>query len=899
MPGLFETWRALVASGEPGEIQARMRRFDGEYRWFLFRVAPLRDDLGGLVAWWGIDVEIDERKNAEDLLAGEKRLLEMGAKGDPLSLVLEALCRLVEATASGSLCSILLVDSNGDQLRHGAAPSLLLSYVQWIDGRAIALEEGPCASAASLKEPVIAVDFESNNHWTEEYRALALSDGLRACWSTPILSQADTVLGAFGLYYREPGSPTPKQQNIIAQFAHIASIAIERARTEEALRESEERFRRMADTIPEVIWITDLEPEKVLYVSPSFERIWGFPVGDLYGNPRLWTETIHPEDRARVTSLFSRWVACEGVDYHDVEFRIVQPNGTIRWIHERGVLSLNAQGKPYRVSGISTDITERRQAEEAVRAGKARFEGIEEFSHLPDVARTMGHRREVSGHQKNGSEFPDEASISKLDLGGELVFTVILSDITERKRAEEKIRQDERELRQIVEAIPMLIIVMAPDGSYLYANERLLEYTGHTQEDVVAGDFRARVFHPDDVERLRNDRQQALARGVPFEMEQRVRRKDGQYRWFLTRLNPLKDEQGDVIRWYATGTDIHDRKQAEERVQKENIALREEIDKTSMFEEIVGTSPALQKVLSRVSKVAPTDSTVLITGETGTGKELIARAIHKRSQRSARAFVSVNCAATPPSLIASELFGHEKGAFTGALQRRLGRFELAEGGTIFLDEIGELPMETQIALLRVLQEHAFERVGGSQTIRADVRVIAATNRDLQAAITQGTFRRDLFYRINVFPIEMPALRERKEDIPMLVEYFIDRYASAAGKKIRSIDKRTLALFQSYPWPGNIRELQNVIERSVILSEMETFSVDESWLSPASVPTLPARRPLSRKLVDQEKETIEAALAESKGKVSGPTGAAAKLGMPPSTLDSKIKALKINKYRFKE
>ncbi len=261
------------------------------------------------------------------------------------------------------------------------------------------------------------------------------------------------------------------------------------------------------------------------------------------------------------------------------------------------------------------------------------------------------------------------------------------------------------------------------------------------------------------------------------------------------------------------------------------MALREEIDKTSMFEEIVGASPALQTVLSRVSKVAPTDSTVLIHGETGTGKELIARAIHKRSERSSRAFVSVNCAAIPSSLIASELFGHEKGSFTGALQRRLGRFELADGGTIFLDEIGELPTEIQITLLRVLQERVFERVGGNQSIRADVRVIAATNRDLQAAIEAGTFRIDLFYRLNVVPFEMPPLRERKEDIPLLMEYFIDRYASKAGKKIRSVKKKTLELFQSYSWPGNVRELQNVIERSLIFCDTETFSVDESWLSP--------------------------------------------------------------------
>jgi len=318
-----------------------------------------------------------------------------------------------------------------------------------------------------------------------------------------------------------------------------------------------------------------------------------------------------------------------------------------------------------------------------------------------------------------------------------------------------------------------------------------------------------------------------------------------------------------------------------------------------MFEEVIGGSAALRAVLSRVSKVAPTDSSVLITGETGTGKELIARAIHKRSKRSKGAFISVNCAAMPRDLIASELFGHEKGAFTGATQQRLGRFELAHGGTIFLDEVGELPMETQVALLRVLQEQEFERVGGSQTLRANVRVIAATNRDLEAAIVAGTFRRDLFYRLNVFPIEIPPLRERKEDIPLLVEYFVDRFARKAGKNIRAINKRTLDLLQSYPWPGNIRELQNVIERSVIVSETENFSVDESWLSRQHIATEQNKElALFRRLPSREKAIIEAALRESGGRVSGPSGAAVKLGIPGSTLDSKIRSLKIDKNRFK-
>jgi transcriptional regulator with GAF, ATPase, and Fis domain len=335
-----------------------------------------------------------------------------------------------------------------------------------------------------------------------------------------------------------------------------------------------------------------------------------------------------------------------------------------------------------------------------------------------------------------------------------------------------------------------------------------------------------------------------------------------------------------------------------DELQRENVMLREQLDEASMFEEIVGTAPVLRSVLSRVAKVAPTDSTILITGETGTGKELIARAIHKRSARSAHAFVKVNCAAIPLSLISSELFGHEKGAFTGALQRRLGRFELAQGGTLFLDEIGELPAETQISLLRVLQEHEFERVGGVETIHTDVRVIAATNRNLQTAVSRGAFRSDLYYRLNVFPIEMPPLRARSDDIVLLTEYFIQRYAHKLGKKISGISKKTLDQFRSYSWPGNIRELQNVIERSLILCETESFSVDENWLTRESSESETASGSLGQRLTTDEKALIEAALAEARGRVSGQSGAAVKLGLPASTLESKIRSLKINKHAFR-
>ena len=474
------------------------------------------------------------------------------------------------------------------------------------------------------------------------------------------------------------------------------------------------------------------------------------------------------------------------------------------------------------------------------------------------------------------------------------------TDIEDRKRAEEKLRQSESELRQILDFAPQHVYVLGADygATRLYANQAALDYFGLTFEEWRTCD-RRELFHPDDWERTNTGTQTQVAEGLPHEVEIRLRGKDGTYRWFLSRRSPLRDEQGRLTRWYTAATDIHDRKVAEQRLQDENVALREEIDKASMFEEIVGASAPLKKVLSRISRVAPTDSSVLITGETGTGKELVARAIHRRSRRSSHAFVSVNCAAIPRDLIASELFGHEKGAFTGAAQRRLGRFELAEKGTIFLDEVGELPAETQIALLRVLQEREFERVGGTGSLPTDVRIVAATNRDLEAAIAAGTFRSDLYYRLNVFPIELPTLRERIEDIPLLVTYFLNRYARKAGRHFRAVDKQSLGLLQSYAWPGNIRELQNVIERSVIVSDDEIFSVDESWLSRQPLTREPkSHLALPQKLAAQEKETIEAALRECRGRVSGSNGAAVRLGMPGSTLESKIKSLKIDKNLFR-
>ena len=491
-----------------------------------------------------------------------------------------------------------------------------------------------------------------------------------------------------------------------------------------------------------------------------------------------------------------------------------------------------------------------------------------------------------------------EQTVTCEELERALREALALTRITGRKHAEEKLRERESELRQVLDLAPQHIAVLGPEGSRLFANQASLDYYGLTLESWRVGDP-GRFLHPNDLERMASVAQHTELSNASAEV--RLLRKDGTYRWFLIRRNALLDGRGDLLRWYVAATDIEDRKQAEERLQTENVALREEIDKASMFEEIVGNSPPLQTVLSRVAKVAPTETTVLVTGETGTGKELVARAIHRLSRRAQRAFVSMNCAAVPRDLIASELFGHEKGAFTGATQRRLGRFELAEGGTIFLDEVGELPADTQIALLRVLQEREFERVGGAQTIRVDVRVITATNRDLTAAVASGSFRQDLFYRLNVFPIDVPPLRDRAEDILMLVEYFVQRYARRAGKNFRSIDKKTLGLLYNYDWPGNIRELQNVVERSVILSSGEVFAVDESWLSRQPVqarPRVASGAPLQKSEPRSELEIIEAALAECRGRIAGRSGAAAKLGVPPSTLDHRIKALRIDKAQFK-
>ena len=747
------------------------------------------------------------------------------------------------------------------------------------------------------------------------------------------------------------GHPVLNESGDVKEFVGTVIDITERKLAEEAVRRSEAYLaeaQRLSHTgsfgwrpdTGEIVWSD--ETYRIFEYNRSVKPTIDSPV-----------QRVHPEDSAVVKEVVNQ--AFAGATGFEHAYRLLMPDGRVKHVHAIAHVLQDASGNREFVGAV-TDITAAKRTVETLRESEAYLAEAQRLSHTgswaydpattkttymseecyrvlgldprdemlsletalqrihPDDRQSMAEQFERATRERvefkldyrycpPGGEFRDIHQVGHpiLSPSGDLVeFVGTLIDVTERKRAEEERHRSEMELRQIVDLAPQIIAVYGPNRQRLYANRVMLDYIGLSLEEWQRSASQNVGVHPDDSGRIEGFFDRTIARASADELELRLGKRDGSYRWFLARFIPLRDEQGQITRWYVTATDIEDRKRAEERLQHENVALREEIDKTSMFEEIVGASPPLQTVLSRISKVAPSNSTVLITGETGTGKELVARAIHRRSNRRLRAFVSVNCAAIPRDLIASELFGHEKGAFTGATQQRLGRFELANGGTLFLDEVGDLPPETQVALLRVLQEHEFERVGGTRPIRADVRVIAATNRDLRAAISAGSFRSDLFYRLNVFPIEIPALRERKEDIRLLVEYFIDRYARKAGKRITTVDKESLRLLESYPWPGNIRELQNVIERSVIVCETENFSVDESWLSqqPSNEKT-ESQLYLSEKVAAQEKEIIEAALRESQGRVFGPSGAAAKLGIPRSTLESKIRSLKIDKNRFRQ
>jgi len=762
-------WSDCLSSGSPGEVSFRVRSGRGAYRWFVGRSDPLRANDGTLLGWIGVNLDVEESKEAELYLAEGQRLAHTGSWA-----------------------------FNAAGFEYWSAELFRIHGLE------------PAGKAPTIEEYMALVHPEDRDAVARDIQEMLANNS--AFDFTKRIVRPDGEIR----HVRCVGMPAPSGR-IFQGFVGTGMDVTEQEQLTEALRKSEENFRLVVDGIAALVCVTTPEG-KVEFINQQVVEYFDKTREEL--KDRWPSEAVHPDDR---DAACAGWMqAVQNGHPFEIDHRLRRHDGVYRWFRMRGQPSRDGQGRIVR-------------------------------------------------------------------------WYSMLTDIDERKKAEQQLEEQEKELRQVLDLAPQHVTVYGPKRERLYANRVALTYFSISLDEWRQLPMGS-VLHPDDLKRVDVSMVNAFAAGLPFETETRLRKHDGSYRWFLGLGNPVRDHQGNITRWHVGSTDIEDRKRSEERLQQENVALREEIDKTSMFEEIVGASPGLAAVLSRVSKVASSDSTVLITGETGTGKELIARAIHRQSGRSSGAFVAVNCAAIPRDLITSELFGHEKGAFTGAIQRRLGRFELAEGGTLFLDEVGELSPETQVALLRVLQEREFERLGGTQPIKIDVRVIAATNRDLTAAIEGGTFRQDLFYRLNVFPMMMPPLRERREDIPLLVRYFIDRYARKAGKSIRRVNRRALGHLQSYPWPGNIRELQNVIERSVIVCDTDEFTVDESWLS--TKPAIDSRLKLSSSVATHEKAVVEDALRATGGRVFGPSGAAARLGIPRSTLESKIRALKINKSRFR-
>jgi len=1007
-------WQDLRQTQEAGTTEVRLRRFDGSHRWFLIFANPLRDESGNIVRWYGTNIDIDDRKRAEETLRAREMswrqivdnipglVATMGATGEVEFLnrqTLEYFGKTSEQLKDWALTDVVhpddlpsIIEARIKSVEEGRIYEVehrcrrADGVYRWFQVRGLPVRNGEDAITAwyllltdidDLKRA--EQKLKQSEAFLAEGQRLSRTGSFSWCLETDEITWSEQLYRIFEFDDRQPVTLERIASRVYPDDLPLLQDMIERAR--HAARDFEYQHRLLmpdqsvkhvhlfahatrdkdgrleyvgaVQDVTDLLTITDAIPIGISVLAPDGATLYvnrmaldrtGLTLEEVKGKGHL-ERTCHPDDLDRV--LDERRIGLSKGARFALEMRLLPKDGEYRWHVSQYNPLKNESGKIIRWYVTATDIDDRKRAEEKLRRSEQELRTITDTIRQPIVALAPdgstlyanrvaldltglaideldkkgllarsfhpGDVDRLSAERQQGlsSGAPFDSEVRVFFKGGQYRWHLLqynplkdesgqiirwyatATDIDDRKRAEEKLRQSEENLRTITDTIRQPIVVLAPDGTTIYANRVALDITGLTIDDVKSEGFSVRAFHPDDLNRLRDERRAGLLEGVPFDLQMRVLFKEGQYRWHLVQYNPLRDESGQIIRWYVTATNIDEQKSTEERLRNENLVLREEIDRSSMFEEIVGSSSPIRQLLKKVEKVAPSDSTVLILGETGTGKELIARALHRRSKRANRAFVRVNCAAIPQSLIASELFGHEKGAFTGALQRRVGRFEAANGGTLFLDEIGELPMDTQIALLRVLQEREFERVGSNHPISVDVRLIAATNRDLPDAVAAGTFRQDLFYRLNVFPMGVPPLRERSEDIPLLVEYFVGRFAKDAGKNILHIGKHTLEQLQSYDWPGNIRELQNVVERAVVLCETDTFVVDESWLK--SEPSESTSHEGLSVLDDREVEMIQAALAETHGRISGPSGAAAKLGIPRQTLESKIRRLGIDKY----
>ena len=938
LPRMLETFREALNSVRPFDAEGRFRRFDGEFRWFLFRASPLCDESGKVVKWYGANTDIEDRKRAEDALRSHEQNL-----------------RLLVDTIPGHVVTTTPT---------GEIELLNRRVLEYFD-----------------KTPEELVNWRTSDAIHPDDLALTIAAWTRAIQTGEPYEREHRQRRADGAYrwFHTRGLALRDKEGRIVRWYLLPIDVDDRRRAEEALRKSEERWRSVFENSAIGVALSDLNG-RFLATNHVFQAMVGYTEEELRAVSFL--DVTHEDYREANRALIAELVEGKRRQFQ-IEKKYRRKDGSLIWVSNNVSLVPGTDRVPRFVMALSEDITQRKRAEEALQRSEgylaeaqkltqtgswAAQVSLKENVNWPEnvnwsnvywskemyrifgfdldptppssveVVRrlhpedALSHPRMIERAIRDGTDFeldyrlllPDGTAKYIHAVGHpvvnasgdvtELVGTAM--DVTERKRAEDALRASEASLleaQRLTRTCSWKHDILS--GKVTVSAEGLVMFGIKPEDDASSVDFFLKRHHPEDRPKVEQAYAAALLRKTDFEMDFRLVLPDGTIKNTRSIGHPVLDERGNVVEFVGASIDIteHHRARADlekaleeikrlkDQLHDENVVLREQIDQAFMFEEIIGTSSALQGVLSRLMKVAPTDSSVLVIGETGTGKELVARAIHKRSRRSQRAFVSVNCAALAPSLISSELFGHEKGAFTGALQRRLGRFELANGGTIFLDEVGELPLDTQVALLRVLQEREFERVGGTQPVKIDVRVIAATNRDLEAAVANGTFRPDLYYRLNVFPIQIPPLRERPDDLLMLLEYFVQRFAQKMGKHFKKIDKRTVELFRSYPWPGNIRELQNVVERSVIVSPDGVFSVDAAWLSkdsrrvslPQQTESADANQDASR-----ERQIIEDALAGSRGRVAGPNGAAARLRVSPSTLEYRIKKLRIRKSHFK-
>jgi PAS domain S-box-containing protein len=730
----------------------------------------------------------------------------------------------------------------------------------------------------------------------------------------------------------------------IDRVACLLRDITERKQAEKALRESERLFRTVYERSPVGIGLVESPSGRFLQVNPKLCEIAGRREEELL---RLDVASItHPDDIEQ-TSEYMRLLAEEKVASYETDKRYLRPDGSVRWVKIL-VVPMWGKGETRRWQmGLVEDITERKRAEEALRESERRqrlalqigkigaFElelgssrgtwttefaeiwGIPsgfvgdfgsffswELVHPEDRARIQEAFAQLARSGEPGeAEFrlnrPDgvmqwvraRGLVIADTAAGSLRVVGVIMDITEQKRTEEALRQSEERFRVALKNSPIAVFNQDRDLRYTWMYNPQIprsvsEYLGKTSDEI---------FDPAEVAHITEVRRRVLETGVAVRQEMQVTY-DGRKHYFDATIEPVFDAAGAVIGLTGASMDVTELREttealreAKKKLTEEKLYLEREIDTELGFGDIIGKSKALQSVIEHVGKVAASDATVLLLGETGTGKELVARAVYRLSQRANTSFIKLNCAAIPSGLVESELFGNEKGAFTGAVSKKIGRIELADKGTLFLDEIGEIPLALQPKLLRVLQDQEFERLGGTQTMKVDFRLIAATNRDLAEAVRENEFRSDLYYRLNVFPIRVPPLRERRDDIRLLVEHFVQKCARRMNKSITSIPKKTMDALIGWDWPGNVRELENFVERSVILTQGSVLAAPLSELQPITA---------EEKIVDESLEAAERkyilrALRESHGQIGGPRGAAARLGLKRTTLQSKLKQLGIN------